>query len=189
MFDRHRTEQKKKLERISTLMAQGDENADSFESEAGDSVAGGVYLESDGFPEDEEEAFKRAFPSLVQTDPAISESDDDLVEMVEKTKIEEKSVLDEWPPLGEMKRSKPESAWGMSSLSTASKLFPIARLSSKDSPESPDNLQDIVIGHKDTAIKLSDEDGNVLDVRSHTYNPEKFKNAMNRFRCPYPGCG
>ena len=188
MLERHRSKHVKKIEIISALIGRGDDNPDSFDFEARDSAAGGVLLENDEPPgeEDDEEAFNRAFPSLIQTKSPPSEADTDLIEMVKKTAIEQQSDLNEWPALGETKPEESRSAWGIGSIQTATRMFPLSRVSGG---KSTTELKDIVIGHKDTALRLSDKDGDVLDTHSHKYNPETFRNVMDRYKCPYPACG
>ena len=42
---------------------------------------------------------------------------------------------------------------------------------------------------KDSVIILKDREGNILDTKSPTFDPERFKNVIGSYKCPYPGCG
>ena len=192
-FETSRAKQAYRLGRISALIVTEDDRSEGvIDTEPGCAPVESA-LAFDDIPQDDEEAFRLAFPALRSPDVP----DETFEKKVPKAPVDIAKAVREVPkasgPASQSLKNVGSTVSERGRISTDTPAFS-AKIAAEFFEEArkynlPADIHGLALNDKSNVPILKDHAGNILDTTSPSFNPERFRNVIGKYKCPYPGCG
>ena len=197
-FEMSRAKQAFRLGQISALMVTEDDRSEGIVEIGldGDCVPVESTLAFDDIPQDDDEAFRRAFPLLHSpngVDDAFEEkSPRALANITRSVKETPKASGPSGFVSPNFAKQTGFAATEPSRIMSTPVVTPrIAPGASEGIHRSvlPPEIENLAMKDKRDVMVLRDYAGNFFDPTSPSFNPEIYRNVIGKYKCPYPGCG